>query len=336
MTDLAIIRDAFVHLCYIETTLGLKILWALSMVVVAFVTRLVVRRQQSRFHVLELQRALRLEREHHRRDVTEGKERIDRILGEAFPITADRTRALLIGRARCPNIMALIASAGTEGPGRRWVDRTMWDDLKPSEQEDFNRACNTGNRTAFDLASAISWDYQNTALTGVEAHAEAGELPWKCECGAILYAEGRHQRQDCLDEREHVGHLVRFDRRRVRPAPAEGLLGEALRKKRDEYKGFYAQGYRDMKIFEVITMIDFLLLAALSTAPAPAIQGVRELQDLYVRWVSDMVLSSANEPPIVDETSESYKQGYQDALVKCSKELRDCIHTPEPPQGDAK
>jgi hypothetical protein len=169
-----------------------------------------------------------------------------------------------------------------------------------------------------------------------EAHAEAGELPWKCECGAILYAEGRHQRQDCLDEREHVGHLVRFDRRRVRPAPAEGLLGEALRKKRDEYKGFYAQGYRDMKIFEVITMIDFLLLAALSTAPAPAIQGVRELQDLYVRWVSDMVLSSANEPPIVDETSESYKQGYQDALVKCSKELRDCIHTPEPPQGDAK
>jgi hypothetical protein len=234
-----------------------------------------------------------------------------------------------------------------------------------------------------------------------EAHAEAGELPWKCECGAILYAEGRHQRQDCLDEREHVGHLVRFDRRRTRPAlaapqgetpapnshwyvsdqqwdrlrrlldtphphsdgmnecaicdeslmdaavteierlrtrpaPAEGLLGEALRKKRDEYKGFYAQGYRDMKIFEVITMIDFLLLAALSTAPAPAIQGVRELQDLYVRWVSDMVLSSANEPPIVDETSESYKQGYQDALVKCSKELRDCIHTPEPPQGDAK
>ena len=95
MTDLAIIRDAFIHLCYVETPLGIKILWVLSIVLVAFLTRLIVRRKQSRYHVVELKHALRSERDQHRRDVQRYQERIDRILGEAFPITADRTRALL-------------------------------------------------------------------------------------------------------------------------------------------------------------------------------------------------------------------------------------------------
>jgi hypothetical protein len=94
MSDFGVIRDAIIHLCYVETSLGIKVFWILSLILAVGITVLVVRRRQSRWHVIEAERELRAEREQHRRDTARDQERIDRILSEAFPVTVDRTRAL--------------------------------------------------------------------------------------------------------------------------------------------------------------------------------------------------------------------------------------------------
>jgi len=48
-------------------------------------------------------------------------------------------------------------------------------------------------------------------------------------------------------------------------------LRRALEEKRKEYQDFYAHGYRHVTIFEIITMIDFLLAVAVTAhSPKPA------------------------------------------------------------------
>jgi hypothetical protein len=73
--------------------------------------------------------------------------------------------------------MVTIPASAEAGKLRRWVDRTMWDDLTADNQEDFRRACNTSDRTAFDCVSEIIWDHQrDAALRGTGEKGDDKEL----------------------------------------------------------------------------------------------------------------------------------------------------------------
>ena len=94
MSDWDFLRDSIYHLCFVETSLGLRIVWALSIIVAVVITVLIVRRRQSRYHVIEAERELKTEKALHAADTARDQDRINRILTEAFSVTVDRTRAL--------------------------------------------------------------------------------------------------------------------------------------------------------------------------------------------------------------------------------------------------
>jgi len=54
------IRDGILHLILEETGFARQILWAASLIIIAFLTYLVVRRSQSRYHVKQAEQGRRI------------------------------------------------------------------------------------------------------------------------------------------------------------------------------------------------------------------------------------------------------------------------------------
>jgi hypothetical protein len=70
-----------------------KISWLISLVATAYITRLVVRRKQSRWRLKEAERELRAEKAAHQADREKDRQRIDEILKRSLPAAVEYARS---------------------------------------------------------------------------------------------------------------------------------------------------------------------------------------------------------------------------------------------------
>lgn len=90
-----ILRDAILHLMLYQSTIAQWIVWTLLTSVIVFLTVMIVRRRQSAYRVLELKKAIRVERAQYKADVAMLNDRIEKILSRCFPATVEYVRSAI-------------------------------------------------------------------------------------------------------------------------------------------------------------------------------------------------------------------------------------------------